>query len=71
MMFQMLKLISMSAVLENIRYWSVCIMYEELKNERIIVELKELINKADDVKDDVDCYCEFMKETFLAVSGLN
>ena len=71
MMFQMLKLISMPAVLENIRYWSVCIMYEELKRERIIVELKELINKADDVKDDVDSYCEFMKETFLAVSGLN
>ena len=46
-------------------------MYEELKRERIIVELKELINKSDDVKDDVDSYCEFMKETFLAVSGLN
>ena len=46
-------------------------MYEELKNERIIVELKELINKADEFKDDIDCYCEFMKETFLTVSGLN
>ena len=43
----------------------------ELKKEKIIVELRDLINKADEFKDDVDCYCEFMRETFLATSGLN
>ncbi len=46
-------------------------MYEELKKKKIIVELRDLINKADEFKDDVDCYCEFMRETFLATSGLN
>lgn len=48
-----------------------CVMYEDLKKEQIIVELKSLINKADEFKTDVDCYCEFMRETFLATSGLN
>lgn len=46
-------------------------MYEDLKKEKIIVELKDLIDKADEFKDDVDCYCTFMRETFLATSGLN
>ena len=50
----------------------VCIiMYEELKNEDIIVELKTLIDKAEEVQSDIDAYCEFMKQTFLATSGLN
>ena len=48
-----------------------CVMYEDLKKEQIIVELKSLINKADEFKSDIDCYCEFMRETFLATSGLN
>lgn len=46
-------------------------MYEDLKKEKIIVELKELIDKAEEFKDDLDCYCAFMRETFLATSGLN
>jgi len=46
-------------------------MYEELKKEQIIVELKNLVNKAEECKSEVDCYCEFMRETFLATSGLN
>lgn len=46
-------------------------MYEDLKKEQIIVELKNLIDKAEEYKNDVDCYCEFMRETFLATSGLN
>lgn len=46
-------------------------MYEELKKEKIIVELKDLIDKAEEFKDDIDCYCEFMKETILGVSGVN
>lgn len=46
-------------------------MYEDLKNEKIIVELKGLVEKADEFKNDLDCYCEFMRETFLATSGVN
>ncbi len=46
-------------------------MYEELKNDGIIVELKELVDKAEEFKSDLDCYCEFMKETFLGTSSLN
>lgn len=48
-----------------------CVMYEDLKKENIIVELKSLIDKAEEFKSDIDCYCEFMRETFLATSGLN
>lgn len=46
-------------------------MYDDLKNERIIIELKELIEKIEEEMDDIDSYCAFMKETFLATSGLN
>lgn len=46
-------------------------MYEDLKKEQIIVELKNLVDKVEEFKTDVDCYCEFMRETFLATSGLN
>lgn len=46
-------------------------MYEDLKKEQIIIELKNLVNKTDGFKTDIDCYCEFMRETFLATSGLN
>ncbi len=46
-------------------------MYEELKNEGIIVELKNLVDKAEEFKSDLDCYCEFMRESFLGTSGIN
>ena len=46
-------------------------MYEELKNEGIIVELKNLVDKAEEFKSDLDCYCEFMRESFLSTSGIN
>ena len=49
----------------------VCIiMYDELNNE-IIVELKTLIDIAEEFQSEIDAYCEFMKQTFLATSGLN
>lgn len=67
----MFKVFEKCTVLKNIVYWRVCIMYEDLKKEQIIVELKDLVNKAEEFKTDVDCYCEFMRETFLATSGLN
>ncbi len=46
-------------------------MYEDLKKNDIIVELKTLIDKAEEVQSDIDAYCDFMKQTFLATSGIN
>jgi len=46
-------------------------MYEDLKKKDIIVDLKTLIDKAEEFQTDIEAYCEFMKETFLATSGLN
>ena len=46
-------------------------MYEELKKNDIIVELKTLIDKAEEFQSDIDAYCDFMKQTFLATSGQN
>ncbi len=46
-------------------------MYEDLKKNDIIVELKTLIDKAEEVQSDVDAYCKFMKQVMLSVSGLN
>ena len=33
--------------------------------------LENLVDKAEEFKSDLDCYCEFMKETFLGTSCLN
>ncbi len=46
-------------------------MYNELKNEEIIVEIVNLVEKIEDYKADVDAYCEFMKGVILSTSGLN
>lgn len=46
-------------------------MYEELKKQNIIIEMQGLIEKAEEFKDEFDSYCEFMRETFLATSGIN
>lgn len=41
------------------------------KNQDVIVELKTLIDKADEVQSDIDAYCNFMKQMFLSNSGIN
>jgi len=46
-------------------------MYEELKKNDVIVELKTLIDTAEEFQSDIDAYCDFMKQTFLATSGIN
>lgn len=46
-------------------------MYDELKNNDIIVEMKTLIDKAEEFQSEIDAYCDFMKQTFLATSGIN
>ncbi len=46
-------------------------MYEKLKDEKLIVEITNLIEKAEKLESDVDAYCEFMKGVILNTSGLN
>lgn len=46
-------------------------MYNDLKKQNIIVEINGLIDKAEEFKNELDSYCEFMLETFLATSGIN
>lgn len=40
-------------------------MYEDLLRKQIIVELKNLIEKAESFENDTDAYCEFMKYMIL------
>ena len=46
-------------------------MSENFDDEYIIIELKTLIDMAEDVQADIDSYCKFMKEMFLSTSGIN
>ncbi|MBQ8168079.1 hypothetical protein IJZ97_01520 [bacterium] len=46
-------------------------MYEELRKNDVIVELKTLVDTVEEFKSDIDAYCDFMKQTFLNTSGLN
>ena len=43
---------------------------ENLENEKIIIEIRALIDESDDL-DDIDGYCQFMREMILNTSGLN
>ncbi len=49
-------------------------MYNNLRNERIIVDMKsynEVSSLDEENRDDVDLYCDFLKERFLTLSGNN
>ena len=46
-------------------------MYEDLKKNDIIVEIKTLVDKAEEVQSEIDAYCSFMKQMFLSTSGTN
>lgn len=49
-------------------------MYNNLRNERIIVDMKsydEVSHLNEENRDDVDLYCDFLKERFLTLSGNN
>ncbi len=46
-------------------------MNEDFKKEDVIVELKTLIDAAEEYKSEIDAYCEFMKGMFLNTSGIN
>ena len=46
-------------------------MYEDLLRKQIIVELKNLIKKAETIEEDTDTYCEFMKGMILNTYSTN
>lgn len=43
----------------------------DLENEKIVVEIRELVNGIDKVKEEVDLYCDLVKQMFLSASGKN
>lgn len=45
-------------------------MFEDLVKQRVIVELKKLVDNAESTSD-IDSYTEFMREVILNTSGVN
>ncbi len=47
--------------------------FDNLENEKIIIEIRALIDESqeNDDLDDIDGYCKFMREVILNTSGLN
>ena len=45
--------------------------FENLKNENIIIEIRNLVNDCENFEDDIDSYCAFMREVILNTSGVN
>lgn len=46
-------------------------MYEKLKDEKIIVDITNLVQKVEKFEEDIDSYCKFMKGVILNTSGIN
>lgn len=46
-------------------------MYEDLLRKQIIIELKNLIKKAENLDEDKDAYCEFMRGMILNTYSTN
>lgn len=46
-------------------------MTNDLKNEKIVLEIKELIKGIDSVKNEISIYCDLMKQIFLSSSNEN
>lgn len=54
------------------RFHGVCItMYEDILRQQIIVEMKNLIQKAEEIEEDKDAYCDFMKAVILNTYSCN
>ncbi|MDD3238038.1 MAG: hypothetical protein PHV37_08090 [Candidatus Gastranaerophilales bacterium] len=43
----------------------------DINDNKIVIEIRELVNDIDNFKEDVEEYCRFMKEMFLSTSGKN
>lgn len=46
-------------------------MLDNLENDEIVIEIKKLINNINDVKDEMNIYCDLMKHMFLSGSSQN
>lgn len=46
-------------------------MTNDLSNEKIVLEIRELVNEIDSVKDEINIYCTLMKQIFLSGSNEN
>lgn len=46
-------------------------MLDNLENEKIVVEIKKLINGINNVKDEMNIYCDLMKQMILSGSSQN
>lgn len=46
-------------------------MISDLSNEKIILEIRELVSNIDFVKDEINIYCDLMKQMFLSNSNQN
>ena len=43
----------------------------DISNDDIVLEIRELIDGIDSVKDEINIYCDLMKQIFLSGSGKN
>lgn len=43
----------------------------DLENEQIVFEIRGLVNRIDNVKEEINIYCDLMKQIFLAGSAQN
>lgn len=46
-------------------------MISDLNSEKIILEIRELVSGIDSFKEEVNVYCDLMKQMFLSSSGQN
>lgn len=46
-------------------------MISDIQNEKIVLEIKELIVGIDSVKDEMNIYCDLIKQIFLSGSNKN
>lgn len=54
----------------------ICVMirinnYNDLKNEKVAVEIRELLNEVNKVQEEIGVYCDLMKQMFLSGSSKN
>jgi len=65
-LLQRIKVLEIYADIKFVR--GVCVMFEYLKKENIIIDITNLVGN---LQEDTDAYCEFMKGVILNTSGLN
>lgn len=46
-------------------------MYEDLKRNELIKDMEKILHQAEEFKNDIDKYCEFMRQVFLNTSCQN